>query len=63
MFGSAAEEISHWAERCRIWAIGAPTREQRLMLHSLEMILGQAADDAQLSLDFEGPSRPAPTKS
>lgn len=51
MLNSAAEEISQWAERCRVWAIGARTREQRLMLHSLEMLLSQAAVDAEPDLD------------
>ena len=51
MFNSAAEEISQWAERCRVWAVGARTREQRIMLHSLEMLLSQAATDANREFD------------
>ncbi len=50
---SAAEEISRWAERCRIWADGARTREQRVMLHSLEMVLSKAAMEAQQELGPE----------
>ena len=58
---SAAEEISQWAERCRAWATTARTREQQIMLHSLEMLLSKAAVEAQ---DTEGLSRPfAMTKS
>jgi hypothetical protein len=57
-FSSAAEEISQWAERCRVWADGALTREQRLMLHSLEMVLSKAAMEAQQAANpeqFPGP--------
>ena len=50
-FSSAAEEISQWAERCRVWADAARTREQRLMLHSLEMVLSKAAVEAQQELN------------
>jgi hypothetical protein len=52
-FSSAAKEISQWAERCRIWADGARTREQRVMLHSLEMVLSKAALEARQELDPE----------
>ncbi|HEX4409718.1 MAG TPA: hypothetical protein VH206_13180 [Xanthobacteraceae bacterium] len=58
---SAAKEISQWAERCRTWATAARTREQKIMLHSLEMVLSKAAAEAE---DTEGLSRPfAMTKS
>lgn len=58
---SAAKEISQWAERCRNWAGIARTRDQQIMLHSLEMVLSKAAAEAQ---DAEGVSRPmAVTKS
>jgi len=50
MFSSAAEEITLWAERCRIWACGARTVEQRVMLRSLEELLSQAALDADQDL-------------
>jgi hypothetical protein len=50
MLNSAAEEISQWAERCRVWARGARTPEQRAMLQSLETVLSQAAKDAQRDL-------------
>lgn len=63
-FGSAAEEISQWAERCRVWADAARTREQRLMLHSLEMVLSKAAMEAQQELStVPFPPPLAPTKS
>jgi len=64
MFNSAAEEISQWAERCRVWADGAQTGEQRLMLRSLEELLNKAALDAQQDWDADCIPRPfAPTKS
>jgi hypothetical protein len=50
MLNSAAEEISQWAERCRVWARGARTPEQRAMLQGLENVLSQAAKDAQRDL-------------
>ena len=50
MLNSAAEEISQWAERCRVWAEGARTAEQRAMMQSLESVLSQAAKDAQRNL-------------
>jgi hypothetical protein len=62
MLNSAAEEISLWAERCRIWACGARTAEQRLMLRSLEELLSQAALDADQDL-AGGRSPSAPAKS
>jgi hypothetical protein len=63
-FSSAAEEIGRWAERCRMWADGARTREQRVMLHSLEMVLSKAAMEAQQELGPEQFSPPlAHTKS
>jgi hypothetical protein len=52
---SAAKEISQWAERCRNWAGMARTREQQIVLHSLEMVLSKAAAEAQ---DADGVSRP-----
>jgi hypothetical protein len=61
---SVTEEISEWAERCRLWASVAQTREQRVMLHSLEMVLSQAAVDAERHLDGGGFSgSPTPTHS
>jgi hypothetical protein len=64
MFNSAAEEISQWAERCRIWARSARTKEQRLMLQSMERLLSQSAADAHHDLDVTCIPRPfAPTKS
>lgn len=53
MFDSAAEEISQWAERCRAWAVGARTGEQRSILLGLEKILSQAAEDAERNLDSD----------
>ena len=50
MINSAAKEIGQWAERCRVWAEGARTAEQRAMLESLETVLSQAAKDAQREL-------------
>jgi hypothetical protein len=52
MFNSAAEEILHWAGRCRTWARGARSHEQRLMLQSLERLLGQAALDVDEDIDY-----------
>ena len=64
MFDSAAEELSQWAERCRVWATRARTREQRLMLHNLRKLLSQAALDAEQDLDLDRIARPfVPTKS
>jgi hypothetical protein len=64
MFNSAAEEISQWAARCRDWAKAARTKDQRLMLQSMERLLSEAAMDAQTDLDLTGIPRPfAPTKS
>ena len=51
MFKSAAEEISQWADQCRSWGRQARTRDQKLMLQSLERILTQAALDAEDALD------------
>jgi len=62
MFATAAEEISDWAERCRIWAHGARTAEHRSLLQSLERVLNQAAFDAERNLD-DGASRPPPIRS
>jgi len=59
MFKSAAEEIGQWANQCRRWARGAHTREQRLVLQSLERILSQAALDAEDGLDIQRAPRPA----
>jgi hypothetical protein len=59
MFDSAADEMGQWAERCRIWAVGARTGEQRSMLLGLEKILSQAALDTERNL---GSDRLAPTK-
>ncbi len=52
MFSSAAEELSHWANRCRIWARQARSKEHRLNLQSLEEILSQAAVEAEDDLDL-----------
>ena len=63
-FSSAAKEIGQWAERCRAWADAARTREQRVMLHSLEMVLSKAAMEAQQELqEAQFPAPFAPTKS
>ncbi len=62
MFKSAADEIGHWADQCRRWAHGARTREQRVTLLSLEMLLSQAAAEAEDSLDCTT-RQPLPTKS
>jgi hypothetical protein len=58
MFKSAAEEIGQWADQCRRWARTAHTREQRLMLQSLERLLNQAALEAEDDLDIRRDSRP-----
>lgn len=58
MFGSAAKEISQWAERCRVWADAARTPEQRKMLQSMESLLSQAAVDAQRNVDLDSVPRP-----
>lgn len=64
MFRSAADEISQWAERCRVWARGARTAEQRTMLHDLEELLSQAALDAEEDFDLAVTPRSfTPTKS
>jgi hypothetical protein len=55
MFDSAAEELSHWADRCRTWARRARTNEHRLNLQSLEKILNQAALEAEDDLDLPHP--------
>jgi hypothetical protein len=61
---SVTAEINEWAERCRLWATGARTREQRIMLHSLEMVLSRAAMEAEPKLDINGfPGPFAPTQS
>jgi len=63
MLSSAAEEISEWAERCRIWACGARTMEQRSLLQGLERLLTQAAFDAERNLDDSAPpSAPVPSQ-
>jgi len=60
---SVTAEISEWAERCRLWATGARTREQRIMLHSLEMVLNRAALEGE-PMDIDGfPGPFAPTQS
>jgi len=58
MFKSAAEEIGQWADQCRRWARGTHTREQRLILQSLEQILSQAALEAEDGLDVKSAPRP-----
>jgi hypothetical protein len=58
MFKSAAEELGQWADQCRRWARGAHTREQRLVLQSLERILSQAALEAEDGLDIKRAPRP-----
>jgi len=52
MFTSATDEISHWADRCRLWARGARTSEQRKTLQLWERLLRQAAVDAQNNLEW-----------
>lgn len=63
MMNSAAKEIGQWAVRCRIWAEGARTAEQRAMLEGLESVLSQAAKDAQRELHPESLPACKPTKS
>ncbi|HEY1982438.1 MAG TPA: hypothetical protein VGH13_20370 [Xanthobacteraceae bacterium] len=63
MLNSAAEEISQWAERCRIWARGARTPEQRALLEGLENVLSQAAKDAQRDLHPDSVPDHTPKKS
>jgi hypothetical protein len=58
MFKSAAEELGQWADQCRRWARGAHTRDQRLVLKSLERILSQAALEAEDGLDIKRAPRP-----
>ena len=58
MSKSAAAEMSEWADRCRRWARAAHSREQRLMLQSLERLLSEAALEAEDDLDIEPDSRP-----
>lgn len=53
MIKSAAEEISHWADRCRRWARDARSHEQKLMLQNLERLLSQAALEAEDALDVD----------
>ena len=53
MIKSAAEEISHWADRCRRWARDARSHEQKLMLQNLERLLSQAALEAGDALDVD----------
>jgi hypothetical protein len=63
MLNSAAEEISQWAERCRLWARGARTPEQRALLEGLENVLSQAAKDAQRDLHPDSLPDHTPKKS
>jgi hypothetical protein len=58
MWKSAAAEMSEWADRCRRWARAAHSREQKLMLQSLERLLSEAALEAEDDLDIERDSRP-----
>jgi hypothetical protein len=58
MSKSAAAEISEWAHQCRRWARAAHSREQRLMLQSLEKILSEAALEAEDDLYIERGPRP-----
>jgi hypothetical protein len=58
MSKSAAAEMSEWADRCRRWARAAHSREQKLMLQSLERLLSEAALEAEDDLDTEPDSRP-----
>ena len=63
MLNSAAEEISQWAERCRVWARGARTPEQRALLEGLENVLSQAAKDSQRDLHPDSLPDHTPKKS
>lgn len=64
LFKSASEEISHWADQCRRWAHRARASEQRLTLQSLEMLLSQAATEAEHDLAIGSARRSAtPTNS
>jgi hypothetical protein len=58
MFKSAAEEISHWANRCGRWAREARSHDQKLLLQNLERVLSQAALDAEDALEFDCVLRP-----
>ena len=55
---SAAEELIHWADRCRNWARRARSSEHRANLQSLEKILNQAALEAEDDLDLPRPFTP-----
>jgi len=60
LFKSAADEIGHWAEQCRRWAVTARTREHRLTLQSLGRLLGKAAAKAETEADTQPQRRPPP---
>jgi hypothetical protein len=62
MFKSAVEELGQWADQCRRWARAAHTREQRLMLQSLERLLSQAALETEDGLDISHAPRPLAPK-
>ncbi len=64
MFKSAAEEIGEWADRCRLWARSARSREQRQMLQSWERLFSQAEIEAEENLGCGYGATPrAPRKS
>jgi hypothetical protein len=64
MFKSAAEEFGEWADRCRRWARGAKSSEQRLTLQSWERLFNQAEIEAEESFDCRyGGAAGAPHKS
>ena len=58
LFKSAAEEIGHWADQCRRWAVAARSSEHRLTLQSLGRLLSQAA--AKAESEDETPRHPPP---
>jgi hypothetical protein len=64
VYKSAAEEISDWADRCRRWARGARTKEQRLTLQRWERLFNEAAVDAEQDPELAYSAKPqAPTRS